>query len=132
MRPSSLLCLVSLVACGGSVDPRIIPGGGIGDGEIDGKLYVSVVDGNTDAVIAGASVEVAGAPTAVTDDKGFATYSGLSGKQTITVKASGYRTVVWVGANGTNITVPLTIDSAMADSATLSGTISGWDAITVP
>jgi hypothetical protein len=131
MRSLPLVLVVSIAACGDSVDPRGIPGGGIGDGEIDGNLYVHVIDSETYDAIGGATVEVAGKQY-MTDVDGLAKFSDLSGKQTITVKAGSYRPAVWVGANGTNVTVPLTIDSATPDSATLSGSIAGWDTITVP
>src|SRR5262249_23763353 len=39
----------------------------------------------------------------------------------------------WVGVDGVNVTVPITpLDPATPDQATLSGTITGWDAISVP
>jgi predicted secreted protein len=51
--------MLVFAACGGNdVDPRVIAGGGVGDGEIDGELNVYVIDTSTDAPIAGAMVQV--------------------------------------------------------------------------
>jgi hypothetical protein len=131
MRSISWLLLV-LAACGGNdVNPRIIAGGGIGDGSIDGELNVGVIDHLTYAPIVGATVQV-GTAMKTTDAKGFATFGDVSGPQTVTVKADTYRSAVWMSANGANVTVPLTLLDETADQATLSGTISGYDAITVP
>jgi hypothetical protein len=131
MRSISWLFLV-MAACGGNdVNPRIIAGGGIGDGAIDGELNVGVIDHTTEAPIVGATVQV-GTAMKTTDSKGFATFSGVSGPQTVTVKADSYRSAVWVAANGANVTLSLTLLDETPDQATLSGSISGYDAITVP
>jgi hypothetical protein len=124
------LVILALAACSNDVDPRVIPGGGVGDGEIDGEVNVSIVD-EDDAPITGATVEVGGKQQ-TTDAKGVAVFSDVEGEQTIAVKASGYRSAVWVGANGANVTIALRATGLAPDSATLSGTITGWDAITVP
>ncbi|MBV8757320.1 MAG: hypothetical protein JO257_08605 [Deltaproteobacteria bacterium] len=119
-------------ACGGNdAGPRIIPGGGVGDGAIDGTLHVGVIDTRSYSPISGATVEV-GSKMATTNDKGLASFSDLSGAQTITVKAANYRSAIWVDANGANVTVPLTQLHEMPPQATLTGTITGYDAITVP
>jgi hypothetical protein len=48
------------------------------------------------------------------------------------VNAVGYRSAVWVGANGANVTIPIRpLDPPAPDQATLSGSIPGWDTITV-
>ena len=123
-----VICCV-LVACGGGndVDPRTIPGGGIGDGEIDGEINVTVVD-QDDEPIAGAVVQVGDAEQE-TDDRGVATFEA-SGPQTVIVSAAEFRDVVWVGVNGANATIPLTsLDAADIPQATLSGSIPGWDTI---
>ena len=125
-----VLFIVALAACANDVDPRVIPGGGVGDGEIDGELNVFVI-GQDDVPIAGATVEVSGSQQ-TTDSDGLVVFSDLEGAQTITVKASGYRSEVWVGANGANVTIPLIATDGPPESATLSGTITGWDSITVP
>ncbi|HEY5920872.1 MAG TPA: carboxypeptidase-like regulatory domain-containing protein [Kofleriaceae bacterium] len=124
------LVIVALAACSNDVDPRVIPGGGVGDGEIDGEVNVHVID-DDDAPIAGATVEVNGQQE-TTDSKGLVVFSDVEGAQTIAVKASGYRSEVWVGANGANVTIPMTATGVAPDSATLAGTITGWDTITVP
>jgi hypothetical protein len=122
--------ILALAACSNDVDPRVIPGGGIGDGEIDGEVNVSVVD-EADVAIAGALVEVGGKQQ-TTDSKGLVVFSDVEGEQTIAVKANGFRSAVWVGANGANVTIALRATGVEPDSATLSGMITGWDAITVP
>jgi hypothetical protein len=124
------LVLLAVAACSNDVDPHVIPGGGVGDGEIDGEVNVFVVD-HDDAPVAGATVEIGGAHK-TTDAKGLVTFPDVEGAQTIAVKAAGFRSAVWVGANGANITIPLEATGAAPDSATLSGTIAGWDSITVP
>jgi hypothetical protein len=131
IRQWSGLALLSaglLLGCGGSdpAGPRVVPGGGIGDGPIDGALYVHVIDSFSDAPVVSATVEV-GATQVVTSTAGLAEFSGLSGPQTVTVKASGYRSAMWVGANGTNVTVALeALIPAPVPQATLSGTIAGF------
>jgi hypothetical protein len=124
------LGLSVLGACSNDVDPRVIPGGGIGDGEIDGEVNVSVIDIYSEEPIAGAKVTI-GESEKSTSAKGFATFSDLEGRQTITVSMNGYRNAVWVGANGANVTIPLTPQTGAPDSATLAGTINGYSGITV-
>jgi hypothetical protein len=127
---STYLWLGLLAACGGGndVDPRVIAGGGISDGEIDGEVNVTVVD-QDDEPIADATVEVGGVE-ATTDDAGVATFAEVSGRQTVTVRADGFRPAVWVGVNGANVTIPLTsLDPADIPQATLSGSIAGWDTV---
>jgi hypothetical protein len=134
MSSLRLCCIVLtwLVACSNDVDPRIIPGGGIGDGEIDGELNVHVIDSAGDTPIANATVRV-GDVEGTTTEKGLVTFADVEGAQTVVVKASGYRSTVWVGANGANVTIPLNkLATTPADSATLSGTIPGYSSITVP
>jgi hypothetical protein len=121
-----------MAACGGNdPGPRIIAGGGIEDGSIDGDVHVGVIDKTTEAPIVGAIVQV-GDVMKNTDSKGFASFSSVSGPQTVTVKADNYRSAVWVNANGANVTVPLTLLADTADQATLSGSITNYSAITVP
>ena len=132
-----LLLILALVACSNDVDPEVIEGGGVGYGEIDGEVNVHVVD-QSDNPISGATVQVYPADGGelhekTTDAKGLVVVSGVEGAQTIVVKATGYRSAVWVGANGANVTIPLAANAATAiDSAMLSGSITGWDSITVP
>jgi hypothetical protein len=131
MRLLFALVTLSLTACSNDVDPRVIPGGGVGDGEIDGEINVAVIDSSTDAIITGATVDVGGKQK-TTDSKGFATFSDVSGKQTVAVKMTGYRSAVEVGVNGANVTIGLQPTTTTVPHATLAGTLTGWDAITVP
>ena len=133
-RLASLLVvpILALAACGGGPpDPRVIPGGGVGDGEIDGTVNVYVIDEDTDAPIAGAMVDVGGAQLA-TDADGLAVFEDVEGPQVIAAKATGYRSTVWHGANGANVTIPMPPTAPVTvPQATLTGTISGWETITV-
>lgn len=131
MRTLYWLALASLIACGNSPDPRVIAGGGIGDGDIDGVINVYVIDNESYQPITDATVEVGGTQ-AMTDETGLVIFQDVSGPQTIAVKATGYRGTVWQGANGANITVPVTkLGTETAQQATLTGTIGGWDSISV-
>src|SRR5688572_18884935 len=124
------LLLVLVAACGGGgTDPRVIAGGGIGDGDIDGKVFVHVIDSADDSPLANATVAI-GNEQLMTDAKGFVEFEDVEGAQTIAVKLQGYRSTVWDGANGKNVTIPLT--KTTAQQATLSGAIPGWETITVP
>jgi hypothetical protein len=123
MKP--VLAVLFVVACGNDPDPRLIAGGGIGDGEIDGKLNVYVIDNTTEEPIANATVHV-GKVEDTTDETGLVVFGDLSGSQTISVKADGYRGTVWAGANGANVTIPITVADDTPDQATLSGSIPGW------
>ena len=132
MRLSLAFACLGLVACSNDVDPRVIPGGGVSDGEIDGEINVAVINADTDDVIPGATVDVGGTQK-TTDSKGFVTFSDVEGPQTVIVKMNGYRSSVWVDVNGANVTIGLAPNtSATVPQATLSGTIAGYDAITVP
>lgn len=125
------LLLLALTACSNDVDPRVIPGGGVGDGDIDGEVNVYVIDASTELPIASATVEVAGEQL-TTDATGLAVFKDVDGPQTIAVKAATYRSTVWVGVNGANVTIPMPATRGTPDSAMLSGTIQGWETLTVP
>jgi hypothetical protein len=125
-----LIVPFALAACSNDVEPRVIAGGGVGDGEIDGRLNIYVLDNDTKAPIVNASVDV-GAKHGMTDAQGLVTFKDLSGPQTIAVKASDHASVAWVGVNGANVTIPLD-GNTTADQATLSGSITAWDTVTVP
>lgn len=115
----------------GPAGPRVIPGGGIGDGPIDGVAYVYVIDDATRQPISGATVRV-GTLDGTTDADGLFTADGLTGPQTITVKATNYRSEMWVGANGTNLTFALAVAAQpSARSATISGSLD-LSSFTVP
>jgi len=110
----------------------VIPGGGIGDGDIDGKVFVHVIDNATDAPLANATVAVSGNEQKVTDAKGFVEFDGVDGPQTFAVELQGYRPTVWAFANGKNVTIPLDKSTANVAQATLSGSITGWDPMGLP
>src|SRR5689334_23699115 len=111
MRTSLLIAL--LVGCGNDVgmeaeepmpvEPRVIAGGGIGDGPIDGVVNLYVIDDATRDPIEGAEVSV-GSVTGLTDATGLFVAEGVTGKQDITVTAPSKRAEMWVGANGANVT----------------------------
>ncbi len=130
MRSLPFFVCAALAACSNDASPRLIPGGGIGDGDIDGRLHVHVI-GDGDVPIANATVRVGDAEE-TTNEKGLASFEDLEGPQTIAVAADGFRAAVWVGANGANVTIPVEPVTAPApDQATLGGTIRGWESITV-
>lgn len=146
IRSISLCSLLLMVACEGGqandAPPRLIEGGGIGDGEIDGKVNVFVVDGDDEShvAIAGAQIFIGEADEeaieGVTDSSGLLTVkdSALSGPTTITIVADGFVTSTWYGANGANITVPLNrpTQPETFGQATLAGSIEGWGDLPEP
>jgi hypothetical protein len=139
---------------GGSLAPRLIPGGGIGDGPINGALNVYVIDEDTRNVLSSAAVRVGGAAElspcqALTDSTGLARFSAsgqspdggtggagcklLAGAVTLTVSASGHAPATWIGVNGGNLTIALrAISTPVLPRATVMGTIAGWDAMPAP
>jgi len=135
----------ALIACGGdggstSVDgqtgnhppARVIAGGGIGDGAVDGVVNLYVIDDATRAPVSGAAVTV-GTVAGTTDATGLFVADGVTGPQSVVVKASGYRSEMWVGANGANMTVDVQVATpATPPSATVAGQILGFSSIIVP
>jgi len=146
-RPISISLLAAAIcACGNDVEdipdpqdgnhppPRIIPGGGIGDGPIDGVVNLYVIDDATRAPIPGAAVRI-GAIDGTTDEAGLfvAEAEDLVGPQTVSVKAGAYRSDVWIGASGANLTMNLTrADQGAPPSGVLRGQIAGFGALAVP
>ena len=139
MRLSILIAL--LVGCGNDVgmeaeepqpvDPRVIPGGGIGDGPIDGVVNLYVIDDATRQPVSGATVRV-GEVTGTTDSTGLFVAKDVFGPQTITVVKSGYRSDVWVGVNGANVTIDVEpANAATPPSATLTGSITNLTSLPV-
>jgi hypothetical protein len=119
-------------AVGNHPPPRIIAGGGIGDGPIDGVVNLHVIDDATRAPIPGASVRV-GAIDGTTDADGLFIARDVFGPQTVSVKAGAYRSDVWIGANGANMTMNLTrADRGTPPSGVLAGQITGFAGLTVP
>lgn len=132
MRTFLGFLVIGAAACGNSPDPRLIKGGGVGDGAIDGLVNVYVIDNDTDAPIVDATVEIAGKDQQ-TDDTGLVIFQDVSGPQTVAIKASGYRGAVWQDANGANLTIAISkLGNLTAQRATLSGSIAAWDTVTVP
>ena len=114
------------------VEPRVIAGGGIGDGPIAGVVNLYVIDDVTRRPIANATVRV-GSVDGVTDSTGLFVAHAVEGPQTIVAKANGYRSEVWVGANGANVTINLGVaNTASPPTGTITGSINGFAAITVP
>jgi hypothetical protein len=142
-----VLLAVALAAGCGSVSnnhptPVLVPGGGIGGGSIDGYVNVYVIDTDTNLGISGASVQIGSAtatPCAgLTDSTGLVTFdpmscAGLRGGVTLTASATGYAPSTWLGANGANMTINLQATTRPTpDTATVSGTIAGWESLPAP
>jgi hypothetical protein len=137
---------VVTISCGGVSGPpmpRLIPGGGIGDGAVNGTLHVHITDDDTRAAVGSATVRVgesaAASPCqATTDSTGLASFEpencpSLKGPVTVTVSATGYAPTTWVGANGANLTIPIRSMARPAiETATITGTIAGWDDLPAP
>lgn len=141
MKRLAFVLACSLAACGGvnDVDPRVISGGGVGDGSIEGELNVHVIDSADDSPVSGASVLI-GEPgdtplEGTTDSTGLITFTddSLDGATTITATAAGYVAATWFGANGANVTIAIDPDSVSdVPQAQLQGTITGWDDLPAP
>ena len=86
MRIWTVCGLLAVAACGNNPDPRVIAGGGIGDGAIDGTLNVYVIDNDTQEPLVDAIVQI-GSTRIVTDETGLVMFSDLSGAQTVAVFA---------------------------------------------
>lgn len=107
------------------VPARLLPGGGISDAPIGGVVHVFVVNALTRQPIANARVDV-GATTGTTDASGRfdARGAALQGKQTVVAAKAGFRTEVWVGVQGANVTILLRPSPMPAvPQATIAGTI---------
>lgn len=150
--PSCCLLLIvlplaaSVPACGvveSAPTPHLVPGGGIGDGAISGLLNVYVTDEDTRAPVTNASVRVGAAAAVIpctvqTDMTGLAVFDArtcpaLKGKQDLTASAAGYVPNTWIGVNGTNLTITIRATTRVpVDSAVVTGTIAGWDALPAP
>ncbi len=127
-----ILVLAFLASCGNSPDPRVITGGGVGDGAIDGVVNIYVIDNDTYSPIVDATVEIAGRDQQ-TDATGLVIFNDVHGPQTLAIKAAGYRGTLWQDANGANLTVPVTkLGNLAAQQATLAGEVANWSAVTVP
>lgn len=153
-RTGCVVAIVSMLAsCGGgggggpnpgSPDakagtPSLIAGGGVADGPIAGTLNVYVVAAGGATPIAGAQVTVgagsgAAPHTGTTDATGLITFTdaSLTGAQTITATATGKAATTWIGANGSNVTIPLDPSPRATPTAHAAGTIAGWDTLPSP
>ena len=147
---TQLLCVTFLTllaaACGDvskPAGPRLIPGGGVGDGKISGTLNVYVTDDDTRTPVSSAAVRVGGSadPAAcqgLTNSTGLVIFDAtscpsLKGPVTLTASAGGYAPSTWIGVDGTNVTVPIRATTRPdVDTATVSGTIAGWDTLPAP
>ena len=141
------LGLALIPACGDVAKPitmpRIIQGGGIGDGKIEGTLNVYVIDEDTRAPVSSADVRVGAsadpaACTGATDSTGLIVFAAqncpaLKGPVTLTASHAGYAPSTWIGADGVNLTVQIRATPRPApDTATVEGTIAGWETIPAP
>lgn len=108
--------------------PRLIPGGGVADAPVLGAVHVHVVDALTRQPIEGASVDVGGI-AGTTDATGLFTARdpGLLGRQTVLATRAGYRPTMWVGAAGANVTISLAPTAPVVPSASIAGTIQGFE-----
>ncbi|HEX5057833.1 MAG TPA: hypothetical protein VFV99_00680 [Kofleriaceae bacterium] len=147
MRTLGSVCLFAAVFAAGCGDddavtpdtqtgnhppPRVIPGGGIGDGAIDGVVNLYVIDNVSHAPISGATVRV-GDIDGTTDATGLFIADGVVGPQTVLAKATGMRSEMWIGANGANMTLALeTATAPTPTQANISGSITGFNTLTVP
>jgi hypothetical protein len=149
LRPSLLLAACALTACGntsvsGPPAPRLIEGGGVGDGPIVGGVNVYVIDDDTKKPVSGAAVRIGGssdpmACSQTTDSTGLALFTSAtcalvaSGKQSITASASGHAPSTWIGVDGANVTIAIrSMTTPPVDTAVVTGTISGWDQLPAP
>jgi len=145
MRFCLLVSLLGVVACGEDTvdtpdvdaptgnhpDPRVIPGGGIGDGPIDGVVNLYVIDDTDRTPIEGAEVRV-GTIDGTTDATGLFVADGITGPQDIVVKAAGHRKELWLGVAGANVTIDLDRDlDPTPTSHTFTGSITNYDTLQV-
>jgi hypothetical protein len=144
-----LVACCALTACGntsvsGPPTPRLIEGGGVGDGPISGGLNVFVIDDDTKKPVSGATVRVGGssdpaACSVTSDSTGLAIFTSMtcalvaSGKQSVTASAASYAPSTWIGVDGANLTIAIrTMATPVVDTAKVTGTITGWDALPAP
>jgi hypothetical protein len=119
--------------------PVLTAGGGVTGGPIAGALHVYVVAAGGATPIAGAAVRVGAADdpaphTGTTDATGLVTFTdaGLTGAQSITATATGKTAVTWIGANATDVTIPLEPSPRATPTAHAAGSITGWDSLPQP
>jgi len=142
-----LVTLVAILvpACGGggsntpdagfgddTVDPVLVPGGGVTGAAIAGKLNVFVIAAETGDPLAGVQVQIGDSLTGNTNTEGLVTFddAGLTGAQTVTATAAGRVASTWIGVIGSSATLPLEL--VATPSAQVTGTIAGWDSLPGP
>ncbi len=133
------------------VDPTRIPGG-VGGGELDGELRVSVIESGSEAPLEGATVMVrlrdSSPYVALTDAAGLATFIGedLVGPQTITAFAEGRSAETYVNVDAAEVTLVLAAIPETCDPLTdpdcvpppplengyIIGFLTGLDKVTDP
>src|SRR5215467_13833352 len=80
-------------------------------------------------IFSGATVRV-GTVDGTTDATGLFVANGVTGPQTVVASSPSYRSEVWIGANGANVTIDLQPATASTvPHANLSGTITGFSAL---
>lgn len=150
IRTLALSLLVAAAACGddgtgGGIDapppgtPIRVDGGGVTTPGVNGALNVFVVDADTGAPIAGASVR-AGTGDAATWAAGQTSGDGLvtlmderlAGPQTVHVAVAGRVATTWIGVAGRDVTIPLASVNAAVPTARAAGTIAGWNNLPAP
>jgi len=150
-RVTSLALALSLSAACGATSvsvppaPKFIAGGGLADGPINGAgaLNVYVADDATRAPVSGATVRVGAsadpmACAGTTDSTGLvvfgkSTCAQLTGKQSVTASAAGYAPSTWIGVDAVNLTMTIRAKTAApVDTATVTGTIAGWETLPAP
>jgi hypothetical protein len=106
-------------------------GGGVEGGPITETMSVVVFDARNWTPINGATVSIGtdGTNSTITDNNGLASFSGLSGAQTVTVLAEGFQTIVTLGGvDAIRIAIPL---HKTPDSATVTRLTGQTDASTM-
>lgn len=96
---------------------------GVGGAPLAGTLAVHVQDEDDSSPIAGASVDVGGAPV-LTDADGNATLPTSSGSVTLRVVAAGFVTERWIGVDRARAAVAL---AAPVSPRALTATVSGGE-----
>ena len=141
----TVLTVVS-ISCGGvsgPAMPRLIPGGGIGDGAIDGHLYVHVTDDDTRAVVGSATVRIGASadpsPCEVaTDSTGLATFEpdgcpDLKGPVTVDRVGDGLRAHHLDRRQRHQLDDPDSLEGAPGDrNGDRHGYIAGWADLPAP
>ncbi len=119
--------------------PQIVPGGGTSSGAVNGRINIYVIDAADDMPIPGAAVRLgepsdAAPRTGTADSTGLVVFrdTAIVGAQVVTASAAGYAASTWFGVNGANVTMPLQRPAPTVPSATVSGTIPGFDALPAP